>query len=93
MSVSHPTTGLTKLEKALERVVKGQRDPERMRKAIEQMHQSREETRKRTGVLDVAVDLAVITVLVPTSWKHVPRVLRNHGVVFGQILRGGNLSM
>ena len=57
MSLSHPIIGTTNLENALQWVAKGQRDPERMRKAIESLERSREETRKRTGILDVAVDL------------------------------------
>ena len=28
----------------------------------------------------------VIIVLMPTSWKHVPRILLNHGVVLGSYL-------
>jgi hypothetical protein len=57
MSISHPTTGATNLENALERVATGRRDPERMRKAVESLEQSREATRKKIGVVNVAVDL------------------------------------
>ena len=57
MSISHRTSGSINLEEALERVVKRQRDPERLRKAIEGLERSREETRKKIGIVDVAVDL------------------------------------
>ena len=56
MSISHPDS-FTELEQSLDRAAKGQRDPERMRKALEQMKQSREETRQKIGVVEVAVDL------------------------------------
>jgi hypothetical protein len=57
MSISFPTTDADNLARSLERVATKKRDPERMRKAIEEMDRSREETRKKIGTVDVAVDL------------------------------------
>ena len=59
MSLSNPKSDAmaNALEKSLERAANRQRDPERMRKAIEEMDRSREETRKKIGIVDVAVDL------------------------------------
>jgi hypothetical protein len=45
------------LDEAVERLVKGIRDPEIARKACERMDQTREELRQRIGTVEVAVDL------------------------------------
>lgn len=59
MSTETPTTDtmVDDLEKSLKLAAMGERDPERMRRAIEAVEQNREETRKRIGTVDVAVDL------------------------------------
>jgi hypothetical protein len=48
---------IKELEKAVDRLVKGERDPEVMRQACERMDQMREELRKRIGTVEIAVDL------------------------------------
>ncbi len=45
------------LQDAMDRVVRGVRDPEVGRKAREEMDRMREETRQRVGTIEVAVDL------------------------------------
>lgn len=45
------------LDISLEGAVQGRRNPEAIRTVIDRMNRSREETRKRVGTLDVAVDL------------------------------------
>ena len=59
MSISNPAADATArdLEEAFERVAKGKRDPERMRNAILEMNRSREETRQKIGIVNVAVEL------------------------------------
>ena len=52
-----PPELLAELQEAVDRVVKGVRDPEAMRKACERMDQMREEMRRRVGEVEVAVDL------------------------------------
>jgi hypothetical protein len=48
---------LAELEEAVERLMKGVRDPEVMRQAAEEMDAAREELRKRHGEMNIAVDL------------------------------------
>ena len=55
MNASHSSNDPT-LEAALKRA-KGVRDPETLKKVIEEMNRSREETRKRIGIVNVAVEL------------------------------------
>jgi hypothetical protein len=43
------------LDKAVQRAMSGERDPEVMRKACERMDRMREEIRKRHGILDIGV--------------------------------------
>jgi hypothetical protein len=57
MSTNTPITGKHELDEAIARVMTGKRDPEVMRKAVEQLSRSREETRKKIGTVDVAVEL------------------------------------
>ena len=45
------------VQAAINRVLEGKRDPESMRLAAERMDKMREEMRKRTGVIDLAVPL------------------------------------
>jgi hypothetical protein len=45
------------LEEAVDRLVKGVRDPESMREAAREMDAAREELKKRHGEMTVAVDL------------------------------------
>jgi hypothetical protein len=52
-----PADLMAELRAATERVTRGVRDPEVMRRACERMDRMREELRRRTGDLDVAVDL------------------------------------
>jgi hypothetical protein len=48
---------MRKLEETIDRIVRGERDPEAMHKACEEMDAAREELRQRIGTVDVAVDL------------------------------------
>lgn len=57
MSTTTQTESQRELQEALDRVVKGVRDPEAARKALERMKRMAEEMRQRVGVVDVAVDL------------------------------------
>ena len=52
-----PSALMAELRAATERAACGVRDPEVMRRACERMDRMREELRRRTGELDVAVDL------------------------------------
>ena len=45
------------LQDAIDRLIRGERDPEAMRKAYERMDQMREELRARIGTVEMAVDL------------------------------------
>jgi hypothetical protein len=45
------------VQAAIDRVLEGRRDPELMRRAAERMDRMREEMRKRTGNVDLAVPL------------------------------------
>ncbi|MGH6796323.1 MAG: hypothetical protein ACREDH_14270 [Methylocella sp.] len=48
---------MKKLQDAVDRLTRGVRDREAMRKARQEMNRMREETRQRIGVVDMAVDL------------------------------------
>ena len=50
-------TAKQELDQAIARLLTGVRDPEAGRKAREDMDRMREETRKRIGTVEVAVDL------------------------------------
>jgi hypothetical protein len=52
-----PADVMAELKAATERAARGARDPEVMRRACERMDRMREELRRRTGEVDVAVDL------------------------------------
>jgi hypothetical protein len=52
-----PASLLAELEDALDNAANGIRDPETIKKACRDMDRMREETRKKVGTLDVAVDL------------------------------------
>ncbi len=43
------------LDEVIAKIIRGERDPEAGRKARERMDRMREETRKRVGIVDVAV--------------------------------------
>ena len=57
MSTETLPTGKQELDEAIARLLKGTRDPEAGRKAREDMDRMREETRRRIGTVEVAVDL------------------------------------
>jgi hypothetical protein len=50
-----PPELMEELQQAIERAMKGIRDPEAMRKACERMDRMREETYRKYGLLDIAV--------------------------------------
>ncbi len=52
-----PADVMAELVDAIDRVVKGVRDPEATRKACERMDRMREELRQRIGETNIAVDL------------------------------------
>jgi hypothetical protein len=57
MSAAIVTPAYDQLGEAIERLVRGERDPDAMRAACERMDKMREELRARIGTVDVAVDL------------------------------------
>ncbi|HEY4263183.1 MAG TPA: hypothetical protein VGM98_23675 [Schlesneria sp.] len=57
MSTDTPTTGKQELEELIAKLMKGERDPDAAKKSRERMDRMREETRKRVGIVEVAVDL------------------------------------
>src|SRR5690348_1897218 len=59
MSIDTTTTAEAKREvdEAVERLLKGVRDPDAARRACERMDREREELRKKIGTIEVAVDL------------------------------------
>ncbi len=57
MATDTPITGKHELEESLERAAAGKRDPEKMRKALDELSRSREDTRKKIGTVDIAVEL------------------------------------
>jgi hypothetical protein len=50
-----PPEVMAELQAAVDKAAKGIRDPEAMRKACERMDRTREDIRKRCGVMDFAV--------------------------------------
>lgn len=52
-----PQVDLDSLQEAIDRVVRGIRDPKAARKACEEMDRAREEMRRDYGERDLAVDL------------------------------------
>ena len=50
-----PPEALRELEEAIDRALRGVRDPEAMRQAAERMDRTREEIYRRVGLLDFAV--------------------------------------
>lgn len=56
MSTDTPATGKHELEELIAKLMKGERDPEAAKKSRERMDRMREETRKRVGTVEVAVD-------------------------------------
>ena len=52
-----PPELMAELQEAVDRAIKGIRDPEIMRKACEEMDRAREELRKRIGETNIAVEL------------------------------------
>jgi hypothetical protein len=57
MSTDVATTGKRDLHEAIARLMKHVRDPDAGKKARDDMDKMREETRKRIGTVEVAVDL------------------------------------
>ncbi|HQU43538.1 MAG: hypothetical protein B7Z73_01845 [Planctomycetia bacterium 21-64-5] len=59
MSIDTPTKAdaTSELQQAIERMMAGVRDPEVGRQARDDMDRMREETQKRVGTVEVAVDL------------------------------------
>jgi hypothetical protein len=55
--VAVPAELLSEIQVAVDRLVKGIRDPDTMNRACERMDRMREEMRKRAGEIEVAVDL------------------------------------
>ncbi len=53
-----PPEFVSELQVAVDRLIKGVRDPEAMEKASERMDRMREEMRKRIGQVEVAVELS-----------------------------------
>jgi hypothetical protein len=51
------TAVTTELQEIADRAAKGLRDPQDMRKAVDEMNHTREELRKKIGTVSVAVDL------------------------------------
>jgi hypothetical protein len=58
MATKTKTTPAEELERAVEDLMKGVRDPAAMKKAGDQLDRSREALRKKFGELDLAVELS-----------------------------------
>jgi hypothetical protein len=56
-SIPTETVAYEELRQAIERLIRGERDPEVMRRACERMDRMREELRARIGTVEMAVDL------------------------------------
>jgi len=56
MSTEIESTGMKELKDAIDRLVRGIRDPIVADKARQEMDRMREETRKRVGIVEVAVE-------------------------------------
>lgn len=52
-----PVEDLAELEKTIQNLVKGVRDPDAMDRAAKDLDESREEIRQRLGILNVAAEL------------------------------------
>jgi hypothetical protein len=52
-----PAALMAEMEAAIDRVLRGIRDPEDMREAAERMDRDREAMRQRVGEVEIAVDL------------------------------------
>jgi hypothetical protein len=52
-----PAGDLSELEKTVQDLIKGVRDPDAMDRAAQEMDEGREEIRQRLGELDIAVEL------------------------------------
>jgi hypothetical protein len=57
MSTAIESDAYKALQEAVDRLVRGERDPEAIRKACEEMDEAREELRKRIGTVEMAVEL------------------------------------
>jgi hypothetical protein len=57
MSTDTDTSAKNELQIAIERMQKGIRDPERAKKALENLDRVREELRGRIGTVEIAVEL------------------------------------
>lgn len=57
MSITALPDASQELQEAIDRLIRGERDPEAIRKACERMDQMREELRQRIGTVELAVDL------------------------------------
>ena len=57
MTTAISSDAMIRLQETIDRLIRGVRDPEAMRKACEEMDAAREELRRRIGTVDVAVDL------------------------------------
>jgi len=57
MTTAISSDAMIRLQETIDRLIRGERDPEAMRKACEEMDAAREELRRRIGTVDVAVDL------------------------------------
>ena len=56
MSIVQPNNDVAQLQELISKMMKGERDPEAAKSARERMDRMREETRKRIGTVEVAVD-------------------------------------
>jgi len=52
-----PAEDLAELEKTIQNLIQGIRDPDAMDRAAQEMDEGREEIRRRLGELDLAVEL------------------------------------
>jgi hypothetical protein len=56
MSTDTPTTSKDELEELIAKLMKGEPDPEAAKKSRERLDRMRDETRKRVGTVEVAVE-------------------------------------
>jgi hypothetical protein len=52
-----PTEDLAELEKTIQNLIRGVRDPDAMDRAAKEMDEASEEVRQRLGALDIAAEL------------------------------------
>ena len=57
MSTATTSDAMKELQEAVNRLIRGERDPEAMRKACERMDVMREELKTRIGTVEMAVEL------------------------------------